>query len=90
MDETKPNERGGMRESALENHGATGTEKTGKRAGRGPKAIAPECAGGFLVRVDFAPAAYLFEEIKKRADAEFRDLGGQILWELAGAMGVRG
>ncbi len=42
----------------------------------------------FTISVDFAPMAFLLEELKKRAGAELRDLGPQILWELNKSVGV--
>ncbi|MEM5788347.1 MAG: hypothetical protein AAGU11_13615 [Syntrophobacteraceae bacterium] len=44
--------------------------------------------GGFTVSVDFAPMAFLLEELKKRAGAELRDVGPQILWELNKSLGA--
>ncbi len=43
---------------------------------------------GFTVSVDFAPMAFLLEELQKRAGAELRDIGPQILWELNKSMGA--
>ena len=49
-------------------------------------------AGGpeaeFTVPVDFAPMAFLLEELRKRAGAELRDIGRQILWELNKSVGA--
>ncbi len=42
----------------------------------------------FTVSVDFAPMAFLLEELKKRAGAELRGIGPQILWELNKSVGV--
>jgi len=44
--------------------------------------------GGFTVSVDFSPMAFLLEELKKKAGAELRDVGPQILWELNKSMGA--
>ncbi|MFZ2446341.1 MAG: hypothetical protein WAW37_08285 [Syntrophobacteraceae bacterium] len=43
---------------------------------------------GFRVSVDFSPMAFLLEELKKKAGAELRDVGPQILWELNKSMGA--
>jgi len=43
---------------------------------------------GFTVSVDFAPMAFLLEELKKRAGSELRDVGPQILWELNKSVGA--
>lgn len=43
---------------------------------------------GFTVAVDFKPMAFLLEELKKRAGAELREVGPQILWELNKSMGA--
>jgi hypothetical protein len=42
----------------------------------------------FIVPVDFAPMAYLLEELRKRAGSELRDVGRQILWELNKSVGA--
>ncbi len=41
----------------------------------------------FSVSIDFRPMLYLLEEIEKRAAAELRDVGAQILWELNKSIG---
>lgn len=41
----------------------------------------------FIVPVDFAPMAFLLEKLRKRAGAELRDIGRQILWELNKSVG---
>ncbi len=43
---------------------------------------------GFTVAVDFTPMAFLLEELKKRAGAELREVGSQILWELNKSVGA--
>lgn len=43
--------------------------------------------GEFVVPVDFAPMAFLLEKLRKRAGAELRDIGRQILWELNKSVG---
>ena len=42
----------------------------------------------FTVSVDFAPMAFLLEELKKKAVTELREVGCQILWELNKTLGV--
>jgi hypothetical protein len=42
----------------------------------------------FTVSVNFAPMAFLLEELKKKAGTELREVGCQILWELNKALGV--
>lgn len=42
----------------------------------------------FIVPVDFTPMAFLLEELQKRAGAELREIGPQILWELNKNMGA--
>lgn len=43
---------------------------------------------GFTVTVDFAPMAFLLEELRKRAGAELREIGCQVLWELNKTLGA--
>ncbi|MEM5788859.1 MAG: hypothetical protein AAGU11_16225 [Syntrophobacteraceae bacterium] len=47
----------------------------------------PKFDQDFTIHVDFTPMAFLLEEIKKRAGAELRDVGPQILWELNKSIG---
>ena len=42
----------------------------------------------FTVSVNFAPMAFLLEELKKKAGTELREVGCQILWELNKTLGV--
>ena len=42
----------------------------------------------FTVAVNFAPMAFLLEELKKKAGTELREIGCQILWELNKSLGA--
>ncbi|MEN6441669.1 MAG: hypothetical protein ABFD97_24170 [Syntrophobacter sp.] len=44
--------------------------------------------GEFTIAVDFAPMAFLLEELRKRAGVELREVGPQILWELNKSLGA--
>jgi hypothetical protein len=47
-----------------------------------PKRVTFDCR----VTVDFGPAVYLLEEIKRQAESELRSVGCQVLWNLKQAM----
>lgn len=49
---------------------------------------APNPEEDFTVTVNFAPMAFLLEELKKKAGTELREVGCQILWELNKTLGA--
>lgn len=59
-----------------------------KGFGRRARAGDPDRKENFTVAVDFAPMAFLLEELRKRAATELRDVGCQVLWELNKSLGV--
>jgi hypothetical protein len=64
--------------------------KPAKPAAAKPKPKARKAVGDCRVMVDFTPAPYLLEEMRRRGDSELRPLGSQVLWELKKAVEAGG